>query len=287
MKKYIYKITNIINNKLYIGQTNNLNRRKREHFNLSPSIVEEDEKIKILYKAMIKYGPENFIFEKIEDLCEDYNEKEKFWIKELNTLAPNGYNMTEGGDAPPVFHGESHPMAAHTLEDVQKVQNLLLTTTLSTKEIANLSNYNISSIRRINLGELWYDDKLAYPLRKEDTFEYHKERKNNILYDLLNTRLTQKEIAEKYNVSRTTVTAINRGQNYKQDNVDYPIRKQDCHSKAILMIDRNTHEILREFKDAATAKRELGLVNRADSNIRKCANGGTSTAYGYIWKFKD
>lgn len=67
---------------------------------------------------MIKYGPENFVFEKIEDLCEDYNDKEKFWIKELNTLAPNGYNMTEGGDAPPVFHGENHPMATHTLEDV-------------------------------------------------------------------------------------------------------------------------------------------------------------------------
>ena len=37
--------------------------------------------------------------------------------------------------------------------------------------------------------------------------------------------MTQKEIANKYNVSRTTVTAINRGQNHRQDNLIYPIRK--------------------------------------------------------------
>lgn len=236
---------------------------------------------------MIKHGPENFNFEVIEDLCEDYNEKEKFWIKKLNTLVPNGYNVTEGGEAPPVFHGEEHPMATHKLEEVERIQNLLLTTSLTTKEIAQSSNYSISSIRRINLGELWYNEKLAYPLRKEDTFDFREERKDNILYDLLNTKLTQKEIAKKYNISRTTVTAINRGQNYYQENIEYPIRKQNCVSRPILMLDKETLEVLQEFKDAATAKRELGLATRADNNIRKCANGDTPTAYGYIWKFKN
>jgi len=53
------------------------------------------------------------------------------------------------------------------------------------------------------------------------------------------------------------------------------------------MIDKNTTEILREFESAAVAGKELKLPENAGVNIRKCANGGTSTAYGYIWKFKN
>lgn len=49
----------------------------------------------------------------------------------------------------------------------------------------------------------------------------------SIVQDLLYTNLTQKQIAEKYSISRTTVTAINRGQNFRQNNIDYPIRKKD------------------------------------------------------------
>ena len=46
-----------------------------------------------------------------------------------------------------------------------------------------------------------------------------------IIDDLLNTNLTQKEIALKYNVGRTTITAINNGQNFKDNNLNYPLRK--------------------------------------------------------------
>ena len=61
MKKYIYKITNLTNGKMYIGQTNNPKRREREHFSLNNSILEENEN-KILYNAMLKYGVQNFSF---------------------------------------------------------------------------------------------------------------------------------------------------------------------------------------------------------------------------------
>lgn len=37
--------------------------------------------------------------------------------------------------------------------------------------------------------------------------------------------MTQKEIAKKYGVGRTTITAINRGQNHKREHLEYPIRK--------------------------------------------------------------
>ena len=94
-------------------------------------------------------------------------------------------------------------------------------------EIAQEFNYNTSSINRINQGQLWYNEELAYPIRIENTKQFKQERMESIVQDLLYTNLTQKQIAEKYLISRTTVTAINRGQNFKQVNIDYPIRKKD------------------------------------------------------------
>lgn len=286
MKKYIYKIVNTINGKIYIGQTNNPKRREREHFSLCSSIT-EDEQNKILYKAMIKYGPQNFSFEIIENLCEDYNEKEKYWIKKLNTLIPNGYNMTEGGENPPVFHGEEHYMATHCWDEVYQIKKLLINTKISTKEIAKQFNYDTGSITKINRGQLWYEENLIYPLRKEDTHEFLKERSENIIYDLMFSTLSQKEIANKYGVGRTTVTAINRGQNYKQENINYPIRKNSTNWRPVMMIDKENKKVLKEFKTLAEAREYLKLPKRGDVNIGKCCRGEIQSAYGYIWKYID
>lgn len=210
MKKYIYKITNKINNKIYIGQTTNYKRRFAEHKRQRSG----NEPEKVLYQAFSKYGIENFNFEIIEE-CENYNEREIFWIKYYNSLVPNGYNMTEGGENPPVFHGEDHYMAIHTWEDINNIIQLLQNTNLSIEEIAKKTQYNASSINRINKGELWFKKDLIYPLRANITKDFLNEQALNIINDLKNTTLTQKEIAKKYNVSRTTVTAINNGQNHK------------------------------------------------------------------------
>lgn len=126
-------------------------------------------------------------------------------------MTPNGYNMSEGGEEPPVFHGEDHPLCTHSEDIVSLIKKMLKETKLSPKEIGKITNYNTSSINRINLGELWFDSNEVYPLRKEDTLQGKEERCMAIIDDLLHTSMTQKEIASKYGVSRTTVTALNRG----------------------------------------------------------------------------
>jgi hypothetical protein len=70
------------------------------------------------------------------------------------------------------------------------VKSLLKETKLTTKEIASLTHYNISSINRINLGELHYDETMDYPIRKDNTKVNKAERAKLIIYDLLNTSLT-------------------------------------------------------------------------------------------------
>lgn len=92
MDRCIYKIINLKNNKIYVGQTTQgLTERFRQH--KRASIVGKEG---ILFSAFRKYGIENFKIEILE-VCEkrdDLNVKEASWIKKLNSLAPNGYNIT-------------------------------------------------------------------------------------------------------------------------------------------------------------------------------------------------
>lgn len=92
----IYKITNCINQKLYIGLTiNDAETRFKKHKSMIYS-----NGCSALYEAFKKYGVENFI---VETICFSSNKKElmsleKHYISELNTVSPNGYNLTSGGE---------------------------------------------------------------------------------------------------------------------------------------------------------------------------------------------
>ena len=93
---FIYKITNLINGKSYIGKTCfSIEKRFKEH--QKDAFRDRNEK-RPLYSAMRKYGIENFTVEQIEE-CSDIlsSEREKYWIEYYNTYA-NGYNATKGGD---------------------------------------------------------------------------------------------------------------------------------------------------------------------------------------------
>lgn len=97
MTSGIYKITNLINNKCYIGKSKNIEDRFKYHKDNYKCMREYN---KTLYKAFRKYGINNFSFEIIEVL-ENYtkncNQREKYWIAFYNSKE-NGYNETEGGD---------------------------------------------------------------------------------------------------------------------------------------------------------------------------------------------
>lgn len=86
----IYKITNKLNNKVYIGQSNNIERRYKEHFNCKQPKQKIDQ-------AIQEDGKQNFSFEVIEE-CDETNltEREKYWIQYYDSFN-NGYNMTKGG----------------------------------------------------------------------------------------------------------------------------------------------------------------------------------------------
>ena len=94
----IYVITNLINQKQYVGKTSySIEKRWKEH--CYDSKKNDVNKHRPLYNAMQKYGIENFSISLLEDNIQDneINEREKFWISKLNTYY-QGYNATLGGD---------------------------------------------------------------------------------------------------------------------------------------------------------------------------------------------
>lgn len=88
----IYLITNNITKMRYIGQTTrSLEKRFKEHFAMA--------NCNYLYSAMHKYGLESFSYKVLAraNTIEELNNRETYYIKIFNTLAPNGYNLSSGG----------------------------------------------------------------------------------------------------------------------------------------------------------------------------------------------
>lgn len=86
----IYKITNNINGKIYVGQSKNVWRRREQHFMALYRGRHENTEMQKDWKATRGRG---FRFDVIE-MCglDKLNEREEYWIHTLNTLEPHGYN---------------------------------------------------------------------------------------------------------------------------------------------------------------------------------------------------
>jgi group I intron endonuclease len=119
VKKSIYVIKNKINDKVYVGQAKDPQHRFISHLSRAKTNADNSP----IHDAINKLGKENFYYEILEENIENYNEMEKYWIKKLNCKVPNGYNLTDGGEEPPIFYGEEHPNSVVTDEIVLQIIN--------------------------------------------------------------------------------------------------------------------------------------------------------------------
>lgn len=156
----IYCFHNKVNNKRYIGQSVNIERRYRDHLN---RCYNNSCEYSYLHKAINKYGIENFDFSILE-ICSniELNIKEQYWISYYNSVRPYGYNLTYGGDSP----GES--FIKYTPEQINLVKQLLITTNKTYEEIKKEANIqSIGLIADINNGKVHFQTDLEYPLREK------------------------------------------------------------------------------------------------------------------------
>lgn len=99
MTSGIYKITNHLNGKSYIGQSIDIETRWLVHKKIAKT---QGKDCSYIHKAISKYGLENFQFEilLISEDSDELNEKEQEFISNLESLVPKGYNLNPGGGIP-------------------------------------------------------------------------------------------------------------------------------------------------------------------------------------------
>jgi group I intron endonuclease len=112
---FIYRIQNKVTGKSYIGQTSvDLYERWRKHSSKNSNCV-------YLRRALELYGKESFKFQLI-CVCfdKDLNKFEREYIKKYNTIVPNGYNLSSGGDSGNKHHEETKRKIS---ESIKKIMN--------------------------------------------------------------------------------------------------------------------------------------------------------------------
>lgn len=235
---YIYCYTNRINNHKYVGQTNNLKRRQREHksssFN-SNSCSYND----LFHKKIREYGYENFDCEVLEKLYTSeisiVNEREQYWIEKLKTYCGygQGYNMDLGGSQPAV---ENRKLTDRQVQEVkEKIRQGIPFIDLQ-------KEYGVSAtfLSNINHGIYFFEEDEEYPL-----YKYYKEDKDydELIELLIDSDLSLAQIAKQLGMGYSTVKKINAGTLRKGLYPSYPIRKVTRFDKARIK-EKKTKELL-------------------------------------------
>lgn len=206
---------------VYIGQSKDPERRFRDH------IYGKKTESSIIHNAIAKYGVENFKFEIIDGPSSDYNELERYWIAYYKSNDRNyGYNITEGGEDPPIMIGDQSSATKYSDELLRKVRYDLAYSDKSDSRICE--EYSISPfyLTLINRGVARKDDGLIYPLRIHGNERKSSELVNDITNDLMYTGLAIETIARKYGIDSNTIYSINSNNHFCcRKDIEYPIRQ--------------------------------------------------------------
>jgi group I intron endonuclease len=191
---YIYKITNIINGKVYIGQTiNSVENRFKQHTRKKGCTY--------LYAAIKKYGKENFKVETIEDVPRELlDEREIYWISFYNSTNKDiGYNIIKGGK---LGRKEIYKLSDSEIKEViQMFKN-----NISLNNIGKHFKMDRRSIRIILKREGEWVNK--YPTIKERTdIEEIKEY-------LIKYNPKSKDVCKKFNIGNMTLFKIAKSIDY-------------------------------------------------------------------------
>jgi group I intron endonuclease len=282
---YIYRILNKITQKCYIGESKclNINRRWNQH---KKTIENNKGYCPVLRDAVIKYGIENFVFTVIVVCFDDDRFKyEKEYIQKYNSVVPNGYNVTNGGEGGGGFQGKKHS------EEVKnKIKNTLKQKYIDNPELKkqlserNKIVLNIPEVKeRMKLGMLNYNNKHQKVTRAPKTDDvkikiseglkkYHNENKIKPIkikqYDNRTPRPSRTPTTN--DVKRKISEGLKK---YHNENKIKPIK--------IKQYDINNN-LLNEYTSISEASKESSVTRKAISlYLRK----KTKTAGGFIWKY--
>lgn len=303
---YIYKITNKINGKSYIGKTNDIVRRWKEHRYGHGGTA-------ILSKAFAKYGLDNFEFSIIcehdyhtkEEMNKKLSELEVYYIGVYNTFK-KGYNATIGGDGISFY---SH--SQETIEKIKESNRGKKASEAKKQKIsaAKLGQHHSSETKEkirqalLNRDPVIYDKisaKMKGRHRDHDMImkAAAKRRKPILQYDKYGNFLKEYSGAIDLGYNTTAnIIACCKGKissaygyiwRYKKEK-DYPLHIDVSNNaraqfyKAVLQFSKEGN-LIATYDSILKASLATDIKRRAISN---CLYGWSKTAGGYIWRFKE
>lgn len=318
----IYMIKNMSNNKVYIGQSTNIDKRLNAHkYKLNKNKHENSH----LQNSYNKYGSDMFVFTKI---CEcdksELNEKERFYIKKYKSYISNyGFNLTKGGDSKIEFSSETidKMRMSHEYEFISIIQYT------KNKELINKYNSISEASRSVNgtpSGVRNCANKFSYGIGSSKTYkgfiwiyEFDKETFEGCdIEKYLHKKVsipinkykypsgefvcgyeTVSLAAKDNNVSNDVISLCVRGAQKQSGGFTYrnadkfpssniqinvAVRKKRK-QKSIVGLDPNTHSRVMFFSSI----NEIQENGFHIGHIYECCNGKRKMYRGLVWEFAD
>ena len=188
MNGFIYKITNKLNNKVYIGQT--IQKPIERFYQHCAKKCDKYILNMVIHKAIFKYGKDNFTFEVIEEVPkQQLNEREEYWIKYYNSYT-DGYNSTKGGQkGNKPFKNIDNKVI---IEQYQQGKSL--------RTIGKIFNIDKATVKSILIRN-------NIKLRTTRTYKLSQEDRANIISDF-KQGLSRNIIISKWNISKCYLSQL-------------------------------------------------------------------------------
>lgn len=285
----IYKITNIINNKVYIGSSKDIYKRWLQHKN---HLNQHTHRNRFLQFAWDKYGERNFLFEIIEICNEnDLFINEQKWYDYYNSGDCNfGYNLSKIARCP------SYKATIETLKNGEQVISyeqfnqivyMLENTDIPIPKIAKKLGAPERTIYQIYFKKQ-YSELLNNKNFKKRSYNYEKiltcDQVKEIINKLQNNEFNS-DIAKEYGVSAGTINDIRKHKTWTNLTKDIEFdsikgRKRPCNKKV------DIYDLFGNFiataESAVAAELEYGIPRR---NVSQVCNGEKRQSHGYICRF--
>ena len=296
----IYKVIYVPENKVvYVGQSINIEERFKQHkyvMNCENELAYNTH----FYRALRKYGIENFQFEVIEECQQkDLDEREIYWISYFDTFN-NRYNSTIGR--------QNYPLDKLSEEETNKIKADLKSGQLSFLEIQKKYNLLGNTLSQINNGKIFSDENEKYPLlittstpsyclicgkeinhystlcnkckgklrRKDVSFSI-----KDLLEAIANNNGNFEIVGKQYGISSNLIRKILKRENLPYHSSDYKLKKEEKEKgynpppKRVAKLDKETDEIIQVFSSVWEAEKGLarGVISRVINGRRKAYHG--------------